>query len=96
MKLIATRKPEQNQAALDPWTAVHLSSGLALGLMNVPARWAVGASIFYEVSEQWFERRDWGKRFFATQGPESLPNAIADTVVFMVGHRLGQLWNDRY
>lgn len=96
MKWIATRKPEQNQAAVDPWTAVHLSSGLALGLMNVPATWAVGASIVYEVGEQWFERRAWGQRFFATQGPESLPNAIVDTLVFIVGHQLGQLWNTRY
>lgn len=96
MKLIATRKPEQNDAALDPWTAIHLSAGLALGLLNVPATWAVGATIAYEVGEQWFERRPWGQRFFATQGPESLPNAIADTFIFIVGHRLGQLWNDRY
>lgn len=96
MKWIATRKPEQNSAALDPWTVVHLSAGLAFGLMNVPSRWAVGAAVVYEVGEQWAERRAWGKRFFDTQGPEVLPNAIVDTLIFMVGHRLGELWNDRY
>lgn len=95
MKLIATRKPEQNEAAVDPWTAVHLSAGLALGLMNVPRTWAVGASIVYEVTEQWFERRPWGQRFLATHGPESPLNVIADILAFVVGHRLGQLWNDR-
>lgn len=32
MKLLATEKPEQNVAAIDPWTAVHVAMGLASGL----------------------------------------------------------------
>lgn len=93
MNIIATRKAEQNEAAVDPWSLVHLSTGLALGLMNVPIRWALGASLAYEVAEQWFERRAWGQDFFATHGPESLPNAIVDSVAFFAGYRLGELWN---
>lgn len=93
MKMLARRKAEQNEAAVDPWTAVHLSTGLALGLMDVPGRWAMAASVGYELAEQWFERLDWGKAFFETSGPESVPNAIVDTAVFMLGHRLGTLWN---
>lgn len=95
MKIIATRKPEQNTAALDPWTAVHLATGLAVGLMAVPLRWALGASVVYEVIEQGFERRDSGQELFETRGPESLPNALADTLAFYVGHRLGAAWNRR-
>lgn len=94
MKILATRKAEQNAAAVDPWTHVHLSTGLALGLMDVPLKWAALASVAYEVLEQFFERRDVGQRFFRTSRPESIPNAIVDTVVFVLGHRLGRAWNE--
>lgn len=93
MKLVATRKAEQNTAAIDPWTAVHLTTGLALGLMDVQLRFALGLSVGYEAAEQWFERRDWGRRFFSTHGPESLPNAVVDTVALAIGHLLGSHWN---
>lgn len=93
MKPIATHKAEQNRAAVDPWTAVHFTTGLALGLMNIPLRWALGASVAYELAEQVFERREWGQKFFQTHGPESVPNAIVDSVVLYAGHRLGRMWN---
>lgn len=93
MKLIARRKADQNRAAVDPWTAVHVAVGLAFGLMDVPRAWALGASVGYEAAEQVFERREWGRKLFVTSGPESLPNAVVDTVVFLIGHRLGELWN---
>ena len=95
MKLIATKKSEQNRAALDPWTAVHLAAGLALGLMSVPLRHALGASVAYEVAEQVFERHDSGQSFFKTSGPEGLFNAAVDVAVFALGHRLGRMWNER-
>ena len=95
MKFIAEHKHEQNRAAVDPWTAVHMAAGLALGLMNVPLRYAVTASIAYELAEQVFERHEAGQNFFQTSGPESLPNAIVDTAVFIAGHRLGRIWNER-
>ena len=93
MKLLARRKAEQNRAAVDPWTAVHLSAGLALGLMAVPLRWALAASVAYEVAEQAFERSPAGQDFFETSGPEHLSNALVDTAVFAVGHWLGRRWN---
>lgn len=93
MKLIAKEKREQNRAAIDPWTAVHLTSGLALGLMNVPLSWAAGVSLGYEVAEQFFERERWGQDLFETSGPESLPNATVDMIALVVGHSLGTMWN---
>lgn len=93
MRVIATKKEEQNKAAVDPWTAIHLTSGMAFGLTDVPFRWGVGLSIAYEVVEQYAERRGWGKRFFKTSGPESVPNAIVDIVAFAAGHWLGARWN---
>lgn len=93
MRIIATRKAEQNRAAIDPWTTVHFATGLALGLIEFPVVWAGAISVLYEISEQIFERRDWGRRFFVTAGPEILPNAIMDTAVFLLGHRLGVAWN---
>lgn len=93
VRLVATRKAEQNEAVADPWTVVHFSAGLALGLMNVPFRWALAASIAYEIAEQVLERREFGKDLFETAGPESAPNAILDTLTFVAGHRLGRQWN---
>jgi hypothetical protein len=94
MKIVATRRAEQNHAPIDPWTLVHLSAGLALGLMNVPRRWAVIGALAYEVIEQVAERDDWGKQLFETRGPESPINAVVDTVVFVAGHVLGTRWLD--
>jgi hypothetical protein len=95
MKILATRKSEQNRTAADPWTAVHLSAGLALGLMGVPLRYALAAALAYEVAEQVFERRAWGQAFFLTSGPEVLANAVVDAAVFAAGHWLGKGWNAR-
>ena len=94
MKLIASRKREQNRAAVDPWTLVHLAAGLALGLMDVPLRCATAASVTYDLAEQVFERFDRGKDLFETHGPESLPNALVDSAAFLTGHRLGRIWNE--
>ncbi len=93
MRLIATRKSEQNARAIDPWTVVHLSTGLALGLMGVDRRKALVAALGYEFAEQVFERQAWGKELFKTAGPEILPNAIVDMAVFWGGHVLGTMWN---
>lgn len=93
MRVIATKKSEQNRAAIDPWTFVHVAAGLALGLMNVRLRWALAASLGYELAEQVFERHEVGQDFFETHGPESLPNALVDTAVFVLGYHLGTRWN---
>ena len=94
MKIIARVKSEQNRAAVDPWTAVHLAAGLAAGLMNLPVAGAMAASVAYEFAEQVFERQRWGQRLFETSGPESAANAVVDTAVFFAGHVLGRLWNE--
>lgn len=93
MPLVATRKIEQNKAAIDPWTAVHLTSGLAMGLMDIPLGRALAAAVAYELAEQVFERKAWGQALFVTAGPESIPNAAMDTAIFVVGHWLGRAWN---
>jgi hypothetical protein len=93
MKIVATKKREQNAAVIDPWTVVHFSIGLALGLMNAPIRSSLMAAVAYEVVEQYFERVDIGKELFDTKGPEVIPNAIVDLVVLAAGHQLGQMWN---
>lgn len=93
MRIIATRKAQQNRAVIDPWTIVHFSTGLALGLMDVPFERSVGAALGYEIAEQFVERQGWGRDFFNTSGPESLPNALMDMAVLSLGHRVGALWN---
>ncbi len=92
-KILATKKAEQNRAALDPWTVVHFASGLALGLMNAPLRVWLPVATAYEVAEHYLEKSETGKELFDTSGPEIVPNAILDLVVFAAGHQLGKLWN---
>lgn len=93
MKIVATHKDEQNIAAIDPWTLVHFSAGLALGLMDMPRERSVAASIGYEAVEQFVERQRWGQELFESQRPESLANAVVDVAVFALGHWLGERWN---
>lgn len=93
MRILATHKAEQNRAAIDPWTAVHLSAGLAAGLVDAPFPKSLLAAVAYEAIEQVLERNDAGRSFFKTSGPEVLHNAVVDVAVFVVGHALGQWWN---
>lgn len=92
VKLVATGRREQNSAAIDPWTVVHLGAGLAAGLMKLPRTWVFGAAMVYELAEQYVERTRFGQNLFETHGPESVPNAIVDTGAFLAGHWLGTLW----
>ena len=93
MKLVATRKSEQNEAAIDPWTVVHFGTGLAAGLVDAPLRWALLAAAAYEVVEQVAERRHAVQRVFQISGAERLPNVLVDLAVFAAGHWLGKAWN---
>lgn len=93
MKLIARAKPDQNLAALDPWTVIHFAAGMAAGLMDIRFQWAIAGSVAYELLEQRAERRRWAKELFETSHVETLPNALADTLFFALGHRCGVRWN---
>lgn len=93
MRVIATEKAHQNRAVLDPWSLVHFATGLAAGLARVDRTVALGAAIAYEFVEQDLERRQFGQELFEVQGPESLPNTVADVVLFAAGHVLGEWWN---
>lgn len=93
MKIVATEKAEQNRAVADPWTVVHFASGLALGLVNAPLRLWLPLATAYEVAEHYLEASEAGQELFDTSGPEVVPNALLDLVVFAAGHQLGRLWN---
>lgn len=93
MKLLARSKPDQNVAAVDPWTAVHLAAGLAAGLMDLSRTSSMAAAVAYEVVEQVFERKEVGQEFFETHGPEHPANVMVDIAVFALGHWLGRKWN---
>ena len=94
MKLVATEKRQQNRAMIDPWTLVHFASGLAAGLMGTRREWAIAAAVAYELAEQYAERQRWGQELFETSRHESVPNAVADVVVFAAGHWVGTAWNE--
>ncbi len=94
MRLIAVRKADQNLRGIDPWTMVHLSAGLALGLMQVPFRSALVVSALYEGVEQVMERHVAGQRLFNTSGPEAALNSALDLVALALGHRIGTWWNE--
>ena len=92
-RVLARRKSEQNATILDPWTLVHLSTGLAFGLMKFPLGRSLAAAAAYEVLEQFVERSEWGQNLFEISRPEVPPNVAADMVVFALGHWLGSVWN---
>lgn len=92
MKLLARQKSDQNTAAVDPWTLVHFSSGLALGLMNARPGPVLLAAAAYEIAEQFIERSDAGHKLFSMKGPESHINVLVDLAVLYVGYRAGKRW----
>lgn len=91
--VIASDRTEQNVAWIDPWTIVHGTSGLALGLVEVPFVAAMLLAIGYDATEQLIERSEAGQKFFKTSGPESLGNVIVDLITFAAGWGLGYAWN---
>ena len=93
MHLIAYRKSQQNLAAVDPWTLVHLGIGLGIGLMGIAAGPALAGAVLYEVAEKPFERAGFGKTIFNVSKPETGLNSVVDVAVFMVGVKLGHAWN---
>ena len=93
MKVIARRKSDQNDAAIDPWTAVHFGFGLATGLMDIGFWPSMVGATAYEIFEQALERSEYGQDLFQTSGPEKLPNVAIDLAIFGVGHWLGKRWN---
>lgn len=93
MKLIATRKADQNKAAIDPWTVVHLGVGLAAGLTGVGIVPTLLGAAAYEVGEQISERTGAGQKFFQTSGPETAVNVGVDTAVLLLGWWLGRRYN---
>ena len=94
MKVVARDKSEQNRALLDPWTVVHFAAGLASGLVNAPLAATLPLAVLYEIGEHELESREVGQELLETRGPESLPNAVVDVVVFVLGHGLGRRWNE--
>lgn len=94
MKVLAVRKRDQNDAALDPWTAVHFGAGMAMGLLGVRFGPAIALALGYEIAEQVAERNEWGSRFFKTSGPESAANVVCDTAIYAVAWWLGRRYNE--
>lgn len=71
---------------------MHLSAGLAFGLMDVPLRWALTAAVAYELVEHVEERRQRGQRLFVSSGPDVALSSVLDAVALAVGH--GHRWNE--
>ena len=94
MKLVARKKSDQNESAIDPWTVVHFGVGLAFGLMNFSFIGSMLAASAYEVFEQGLERSEAGQKLFVTSGPENGYNVVVDLGIFAAGHWLGRRWNE--
>jgi hypothetical protein len=91
--LVALSKADQNAAAIDPWTGVHLAAGLAAGLMDARFVPVFSAAVVYEVLEHYFESSEFGQRTFSISGPEIGPNVAIDIGIFALGWWLGHQWN---
>ena len=91
--LIATRKNEQNEALLDPWSIVHFAVGLAVGLMGFGTGAALTGAVAYELLEAPLERAEFGKNLFNISKPETRANQLMDVGIFALGHAAGVAWN---
>lgn len=94
MRLIATRKSEQNEALADPWTLVHAGTGLAVGLMGFGLGAALLGAVAYELIEGPLERADFGKNLFNVSKPETPGNQGLDVAIFMLAVAAGRAWNN--
>ena len=92
MNLVARSPQEQNEAVLDPWSAVHFAAGLAMGLLGVSLPRGVAVAATYEVVEHAAEQHEAGRKVFLTKGPESPANIAVDLGLFAAGQTLGLRW----
>lgn len=91
MRLIATRKSQQRDALVDPWTVVNFSSGLATGLAEVSLGKAIGLIVLYEVGRSVLSS---GKvKLFATPQQEIPENQVVDALVYLLGWKLGHAYH---
>ena len=93
MDLIAWKKSQQNSSLLDPWSLVHFSTGLAVGLMGIGMGPAITGAVLYELAERPFEKADFGKNFFNVSKPESPANSVVDVLVYSIGVLAGHRFN---
>lgn len=84
MTIVALSKDEQDSAFVDPWTVVHFSVGLALGLLEVSAAFTMIVSTIHEI----IELRPQAMKFFKST-PESVGNVVIDMASVMGGWWLG-------
>jgi hypothetical protein len=92
--IVARTKQDQNLALVDPWTAVHAGTGLAVGLMGFSMGAAFLGAVSYELLERPFEQSGFGKNLFNVSKPENLGNQSIDVLVFMIGVAAGRAWNE--
>lgn len=97
MAIVATSRANQNTALFDPWTVVHFSSGLALGLVGVSLPLATVIAVAYEGAEavaRGYSNSARARETFLTEPPESAANVFVDVAVLVVGARLGRAWRE--
>ena len=93
MNIIAKHKGDL--AVLDPWSAIHFSSGLATGLGDVSLGKAIAIAVASDLLMAYiFTSQKTGLlRSFADEPPL---NKVADVALFALGNHLGRKWNGPY
>lgn len=81
---------EINSQAIDKWTVVHGTYGLAFGLFGVRPTPAITTAVLYDVAE-WYHEWPRGSAFFGSKGPESPANIAGDLVAFTALYVLGHV-----
>jgi hypothetical protein len=94
VKLFAFHHEDQNYAVFDPWSLIHLTSGMFAGLVGVGPVLSMSAAIGYDVFEQLAEREPWGQQIFRTPGSENWENILADLGLFALGWYLGHRYHE--
>lgn len=93
MKLVAGKKSEQDISIIDPWSLVHFSAGLALGLRGTGLATTTALNVGYEAVEYVAQRTNAGATFFNQEWNENPSNMIMDILAVTAGWYLGHRWN---
>ena len=87
MKAIASTRADNGSAVIDPWSAVHFGSGLAVGLASLSFTQTIAIMVLSELSKRLVVER-------IHKEEEEIHNQISDALLFVVGWKAGRMWND--
>lgn len=86
MKILASERGDTGKAAIDPWSAVAFGSGLAVGLHDLTVTQVILIAAVSKMASTAI--------IDSCEDKETIENKAFDAIAFIVGWKLGQIWNN--